>query len=138
MQIRELSHALLALLLVTACSKSSPAVDATRNPDKGWVLVKSIEKPNTHYVLVVPNRWEEPGIYRDAVKTLCKPKEYCAVNFWKDPEMVPDTYPPTLAQDRAKIPVGANYMKTGKIRVLFLCKVVPKPCPKISALDTTE
>jgi len=72
----------------------SPAtvLDGTTTPD--WTVVRSVpdESGGTMYFVVIPEaKQRDGGYYRGIGNMLCKETPQCSVNFWTDPNHIPQS-----------------------------------------------
>lgn len=115
---------------ISSGASSTASVDASEH--RHWRLVRTFKAVRGvwHYVYMPPAHWHDLGEYRQAIKDLCDPKGFCAVEFWKDISMVPDAFGTSTKKALAQIPVIASYKVDGTIQVGWFCEhLQPKPAP---------
>ena len=106
----------------------SPAtvLDRTTTPD--WTVVRSVpdESGGTMYFVVIPEaKQRDGGYYRGIGNMLCKETPQCSVNFWTDPNHIPQSASMPVP-DLAVMTASYNrYPSHAEPRVQLACWLYP-------------
>jgi hypothetical protein len=86
----------------------------------GWRNVGG--EGDRHFVVVDAATVDNPGVYRDAASSLCKPARTCVVMFWNDERLAATRMPLTSEQAAALAAQFTRNPTTGNERLHFRCR----------------
>jgi hypothetical protein len=122
--------ALVVGALVVACSEQEippaavePAGTAVAEPE--WERIGG--QGQMQFVVIPQAKESDRSIYDAAITELCKPRQWCGIQFWSDRATVPASLPMTDAAAKAQTASYIYNPNTGLTQFLWACRIHPEP-----------